>query len=286
MRNAELKFGISPGQWTTVARKDLYDFLDSPRQIVHSKALRETKEMVNQAEDRDSISRSYFDALIAGDHHRATGAWNNIYEIVKNDLNFCRMVCCLDATVSMEPIWEATKQCIHEMLKRIDDLGEGQFKLMFVACRDYTEHKEWCRPLLEKSSWSKNPQDLSDFVSSIQTGWGMRDWAEAVEHALEFANEEHARDCWDMTSRTRLHSRWGNRRRPTSRPEQLPQTNEQDDGESDRTVVKQTKCPCSHDTYVTTIGRLACDQHDRTNKIVNDRPRSGEQNNRVNSLFF
>ena len=191
------KFGISPGQWTMVARKDLYDFLDSPRQRVHSKALRQTKEMVNQAEDRDSISRSYFDALIAGDNHRATGAWNNIYEIVKNDsksLNFCRMVCCLDATVSMEPIWEATKQCIHEMLKRIDDLGEGQFELMFVAYRDYTEHKKGCRPLLEKSSWSKNPQDLSDFVSSIETGWGMPDWAKAVEHALEFANEEHAHD--------------------------------------------------------------------------------------------
>ena len=57
-----------------------------------------------------------------------------------------------------------------------------------------------------------------------------------------------------------------------SRPEYPTETNAQDGGEKDCTDVHHNRCPYSHDPDVTTIGKLAHDQHDRPTKTTNDRP--------------
>ena len=57
-----------------------------------------------------------------------------------------------------------------------------------------------------------------------------------------------------------------------SRPEVPTENNAQDDREQDYTDGHHNKGPYGHDPYVTTIGKLAHDQHDRPTKTTNDRP--------------
>lgn len=102
-------------------------------------------------------------------------------------MKFCRMICMSDATGSMSGIWSATQDCIREMLRRIDEIGEGQFELLWVVYRDYSDGQA----LLETSAWSKDASYLEAFVSNICCGGG-GDEPEAVEWALKKANEEHA----------------------------------------------------------------------------------------------
>ena len=57
-----------------------------------------------------------------------------------------------------------------------------------------------------------------------------------------------------------------------SRPEVPTENNAQDEREQDYTDGHHNKGPYGHDPYVTTIGKLAHDQHDRPTKTTNDRP--------------
>ncbi len=63
---------------------------------------------------------------------------------------------------------------------------------MWVAYRDYNSGRKM---LLQRSSWSKSADELNKLVSKIICDGGGRDTngAEAVEWALKFVSEEHAR---------------------------------------------------------------------------------------------
>jgi hypothetical protein len=182
------KFGIIPGKCHSIPRGELYIYLDGCRQKVHGESLLETQRSVIKAEERDALSRSYLNAVIVGDKRIATRCLTDLYQSIEEDmrsLNFCRLVCLSDATGSMGGVWNATRLHIQEMLNRINEIGKGRFELLWIAYRDYSESS-----ILEKSKWSKNPKDLSEFVSSITCNGG-GDYEEAVELALNEANNEH-----------------------------------------------------------------------------------------------
>ena len=177
-------FQMKSAECSSKAREDLYELLDQTREKVHAQQLAATKELVLKVEERDRESRAYLNALAAGDTESAKTGLTALY--AKIELKFCRMVCMLDATNSMWSVWDSTKSCLSEMLRRIDDIGQGQFELLFVAYRDYASD----RSLLEKSTWTRNPEELVSFVSGVQCGWGL-DGEEAVEWALKEVNDEH-----------------------------------------------------------------------------------------------
>jgi hypothetical protein len=186
------KYDITPDECASVGHVDLYDLLDKRRQKKHSEAILKTSEELKGAEERDRESRAYLDALVAGDKRKAAAGLNAIYKGIRSasrKLKFCRMVCLSDATGSMCGLWSSTKEYISEMLRRIDNIGEGQFELLWVAYRDYSDGAK----LLQKSKWSKDPNYLKDFISSISCGGG-DDFPEAVEWALKEANEEHEKE--------------------------------------------------------------------------------------------
>lgn len=103
--------------------------------------------------------------------------------ISKYQSNTCCMIGLSDATGSMNSIWSETKAQLTEMIYRIQELGE--FKLKWVAYRDYTDGNG----LLESSKWETSSQPLLNFINSIEC-YGGDDWEEAVEKALEFSAED------------------------------------------------------------------------------------------------
>jgi len=185
------KFEIAKGECADYPLDKRYDFLDGRRVAVHTSNLSELVEKVGEAEELDLLSRGYLDALVKKDVTTSRDKLEVMYKSIKKarrQLKFSRMVCLSDATGSMSGIWGATRDCITEMLRRIDEIGEGQFELLWIAYRDYSDGAG----LLEASSWTKDPHELVRFVSTIKcTGGG--DYPEAVEWALKAVNEEHAK---------------------------------------------------------------------------------------------
>ena len=81
------KFSIVPGKCQSIPKGELYDYLDRCREDVHEKALLKTKESVLKAEERDVLSRSYLNALIANDKRSATRCLDTLYESIKQDVH-------------------------------------------------------------------------------------------------------------------------------------------------------------------------------------------------------
>lgn len=63
--------GIKAGECASQPHASLYEWLDSKRQDVHRERLSETRELVQQAEERDLDSRAYLNALVAGERRDA-----------------------------------------------------------------------------------------------------------------------------------------------------------------------------------------------------------------------
>mmetsp|Transcript_2002 Transcript_2002/g.2902 ORF Transcript_2002/g.2902 Transcript_2002/m.2902 type:complete len:427 (+) Transcript_2002:3-1283(+) len=187
----EHKFDIKPDSYKSLPHTELYNFLDQQRQRLHAKTLENSKEILEKAEERDLLSRSYLNCLICGDTRSATKYLNSLYEDIlknSNQLKFCRLVCLSDATSSMNGLWDRTRNCIKEMLQRIEEIGRGKFELLWIAYRDYSDGQ-----VIQKSNWSKDPMELSKFVNAISTSGG-GDYEEAVELAMKEANDEHEKE--------------------------------------------------------------------------------------------
>ena len=184
------KFGIEKGEAARKGREELYSFLDEKRRAVHERNLEGLTGKVKEAEELDVDSRRYLDALVEGRGEQARVQLMKMYKNLKKgslQFKFCRMICLSDATGSMGRIWSATRDCITEMLRRIDEIGDGQFELMWVAYRDYSDGGG----LLENSRWTKDPSELVEFVNGIRC-YGGGDYPEAVEEALRLVNQETA----------------------------------------------------------------------------------------------
>ena len=197
-KDIEESVGVKAEELRSIPRQGLYQFLDETRRKKHVETLDHCRQSLKKAEERDKESRAYFDALIRKDYDTAKKKFRKVYSSIRSSasgasgLEFCRMVILSDATGSMRPVWDDMRMSLGKMLKRIEDIGKGQFSLLWVAYRDYNSGR---KKLLEASNWSKSAEDLIPFVSKIVCEGGGRDvnGAEAVEWALKFVNEEHAR---------------------------------------------------------------------------------------------
>lgn len=94
-----------------------------------------------------------------------------------------RILGLVDATGSMQPVWNQTRDSIKELIRRLLDVG--QFELSWVAYRDYCDGYR----IIEQSSWSNSAENLNKFLSKITCNGG-GDFPEAVEKALEVAENE------------------------------------------------------------------------------------------------
>jgi hypothetical protein len=94
-----------------------------------------------------------------------------------------RILLVFDATGSMSPLWDSTRQIMNEMVKRITEVGN--VKLKCIAYRDYCDGPF----IFEKSEWYSEADPLINFIMGIRcTGGG--DTPEAVEDALKLAYDE------------------------------------------------------------------------------------------------
>lgn len=88
-----------------------------------------------------------------------------------------------DATGSMQSLWDATKDIIEEMIKRITNVGNVKIKC--VAYRDYCDGDK----IFQCSKWYNDAEPLLNFLGKIRCDGG-GDEPEAVEDALELAYNE------------------------------------------------------------------------------------------------
>lgn len=91
-----------------------------------------------------------------------------------------RLIGLSDATGSMAPVWQSTREQIKEMIGRASELGRCEMN--WVAYRDYGDGPG----LLEASGWQDGAAPLTSFVNDISC-YGGDDREEAVERALEYA---------------------------------------------------------------------------------------------------
>lgn len=89
----------------------------------------------------------------------------------------------VDATGSMNPVWEETKGLISELIRRVSELGD--FEMNWVAFRDYDLGEK----LLEYSGWHATAGPLIKFVDNIECIVNSTP-EEAVEKGLEFAADD------------------------------------------------------------------------------------------------
>ena len=94
-----------------------------------------------------------------------------------------RILGLVDATGSMQPVWNQTKDSIKELISRLLDVGK--FELSWVAYRDYCDGYR----IIEQSNWSNSADELNKFLSKISCNGG-GDFPEAVEKALEVGVNE------------------------------------------------------------------------------------------------
>ena len=88
-----------------------------------------------------------------------------------------------DATGSMSPLWNATKDIMEEMIERITKVGSVKIKC--VAYRDYCDGDN----IFQYSGWYTTAEPLLNFLRKIRCDGG-GDEPEAVEDALELAYKE------------------------------------------------------------------------------------------------
>lgn len=88
-----------------------------------------------------------------------------------------------DATGSMQPLWNETREVIKEMVERITKVGN--VKLKCIAYRDYCDGDK----IFEYSKWHTNAEPLFNFIKKIECDGG-GDAPEAVEDALELVYKE------------------------------------------------------------------------------------------------
>jgi len=88
-----------------------------------------------------------------------------------------------DATGSMQPLWNETREVIKEMVDRITKVGNVRLKC--VAYRDYCDGDK----IFERSRWHTDAEPLFNFIKKIDCDGG-GDTPEAVEDVLELAYNE------------------------------------------------------------------------------------------------
>lgn len=93
------------------------------------------------------------------------------------------LLCLIDATGSMTPVWQTTKEQVKEMVGRASQIGNLSMKIM--AYRDYCDGSA----LTEQSDWAMDPNNLAQFIKGISCHGG-GDTPEAVEYALMKAAED------------------------------------------------------------------------------------------------
>lgn len=94
-----------------------------------------------------------------------------------------RILGLVDATGSMQPVWNQTRDSIKELISRL--LKVGQFELSWVAYRDYCDGYR----IIEQSNWSNSADEFNKFIGNITCNGG-GDFPEAVEKALEVGVNE------------------------------------------------------------------------------------------------
>jgi len=190
----EAQFGTAKNQHQRIDRPHRYDWLNGVRKAARLQACKVTEDNLAEATSRDCLTHAYFDALLSQNTAAAALRFQEVYQAIKGSKGQCfqksRMICLSDATGSMEAIWSSTMEYIHEMLRRIEEIGGDNLELMWIAYKDYDVG---ARSVLQKSPWSSDPAELRDFIAKIEcTGGG--DYEEAVEVALREVNIEHAKE--------------------------------------------------------------------------------------------
>eukprot|EP00854_Cymbomonas_tetramitiformis_P000670 gene670-1123_t len=147
--------------------RELYTIIDEAREKQRAGVFAEMSEKLQEAMHKDRLTHAYFDSLLAKNMNQAREAFKVMYKAAHmhddSSLKKCRMMCLSDATGSMGPIWDSTKEHIREMLRRIAEIGGDNLELMWVAYRDYSDIH-----LLRKSPWSRDANELDNFVQTIE----------------------------------------------------------------------------------------------------------------------
>ncbi len=104
----------------------------------------------------------------------------------------CNALGLFDATGSMEPLWQNTRDRLQQIVERLVRL-DVDFRFQWIAYRDYSEGDR----IIEKSGWSSEAQPLQRFLDQVSCfgGYGEQypDLEEAVERGLsEAAADEEA----------------------------------------------------------------------------------------------
>ncbi|CAE8613906.1 unnamed protein product [Polarella glacialis] len=190
--------GISLSELRSKSPDHQYAGLCKVREKCREATSKEVEANLEVANTRDVLSRDFFRSLLASSVETSKTKFKALYEGCSGRLQQvkqpCRMMILSDATWSMSAVWQSTRAHIHEMLKRVADLGGDHLDLMWVAYRDYTK----C-VLLEASDWSSDPRSLQQFVNNITCGGGDgvqgvgdHGGEEAAEAALEEVRRQHS----------------------------------------------------------------------------------------------
>jgi hypothetical protein len=133
------KFNISKQKLSSTAFNQRYELLNNARIRYHEEEFKKLGENLVEATKRDKTSHDYFDSLLNSNGPLSSKLFKELYQINMNPnkFKFSRTICLSDATGSMSSLWNATKCYIEEMLRRIDEIGNSNSELMWIAYRDY-----------------------------------------------------------------------------------------------------------------------------------------------------
>lgn len=183
--------GFSVAALKSMPQKEQYAALCDARERARRKVMEDVAKKMELATEVDKLTHCYFDSALVGDVRKATVDFQAFYKHIKKGctkpLQRARMICLSDATFSMNKIWRQTQSRINEMCERIQEVGGEAFEFMWVAYRDYSDAN-----VIERSTWTSNPNVLQKFVNGIECQGGGDD-EEAVERALLEARCEHDR---------------------------------------------------------------------------------------------
>ena len=149
---------------------------------------------------------TFTEALLRGDKQRVTEflRGQNHPAVVQRAHGKARILVLMDATGSMGNAMRAAKDTISVMFDRatqvLADFGGGGsdlFEMQFAVYRNYSSGADL---LLEASEWRSNPQDLKNFLGSVQASGGQGN--EALEIGLWHANAQA--DLKQVASRQNL----------------------------------------------------------------------------------
>ena len=117
---------------------------------------------------------------------------NNNKNVVTGDY-FCKTICLMDATASMNVLLDKVKITVSTMFERIKDILKQHdmdancFQMQFAVYRDYDAGPD---RILQSSGWETDSNNLRIFLET-QNAHGGGDYPEAIEIGLFHANEEH-----------------------------------------------------------------------------------------------